>query len=476
MGGRRPCCTWPCCRPPTDAESGRQGLGTRTLGRPPIVVSAEARGDGREPPLKEHRSQRRSLFAAKGLRCSMLAMPTTPRRALHTRSAITYYRCESRRESRHGRRSRPPVWIGAFALLATVLRRPSGQKTTAPRAAGPSRREIHGKRRGLGSTLIAWLGVLATVVAAAIVVAMLLPLPTGGAKQASSSRKSATRRSSSIAVAPASSRTSQRTARPLRTSASAASLGSSATEEGQSDPELRRQQTQRAPAGVVPTAAGIRKAEAWLAQRTGFLSMAVIDSSGHLHGWNDTRLFISASVPKAMMMVAYLRSHPTITADMQSVITKMIEYSDNDCADIVYAAIGGDDALEQVAQLAHMTHFSADVGFWGNCSIDAADQARFFYRMDKLIPKGHRAFARSILSHVVRFPYGIPQVARPQGWKVFFKGGWRTGLHGPWLIHQVARLERGRATIAIAILTDGELTDDYGEQTLAGVTQRLLGN
>ena len=317
---------------------------------------------------------------------------------------------------------------------------------------------------------------LATVVAAAIVVAMLLPLPTGGAKQASSTRWSTTRRTSSIAAAPATSRAAQRTARPLRASASAASLGSSATEEGQSDPEFRRQLTQRAPAGAIPTAAGIRKAEAWLAQRTGFLSMAVIDSRGHLHGWNDTRLFISASVPKAMLMVAYLRTHPTITASMQDVITKMIEYSDNDCADIVYASLGGDDALEQVAQLAHMTHFSADVGFWGNCSIDAADQARFFYRMDKLIPKGHRAFARSILSHVVRFPYGIPQVARPQGWKVFFKGGWRTGLHGPWLIHQVARLERGRATISIAILTDGELTDDYGEQTLAGVTQRLLGN
>jgi hypothetical protein len=368
------------------------------------------------------------------------------------------------------------VWVGAFALLATALRRPGGEKTAAPPAAGSSRREIHGKRKGLGATLIAWAGMLATVVAAAIVVAMLLPLPTGGAKQASSSRRSATRRTSSIVAAPASNRTSQPTAQPLGASASATPLGSSATEEGRSDRELRGQLTQRARPKVIPTAAGIRKAEAWLAQRTGFLSMAVIDSSGHLHGWNDTRPFISASVPKAMMMVAYLRSHATITASMQGVITKMIEYSDNDCADIVYAALGGDDALEQLAQLAHMTHFSADVGFWGNCSIDAADQARFFYRMDRLIPKAHRAFARSILSHVVRFPYGIPEVARPLGWHVFFKGGWRTGLHGPRLIHQVARLERGGMTISIAILTDGELTDDYGEQTLDGVTQRLLAN
>jgi hypothetical protein len=366
--------------------------------------------------------------------------------------------------------------VGVIAGLAAVLRRPGRQKTTAPRAAGRSRREILRKRRRLGATLIAWVGTFATVVAAAIFVALLLPLPAGGAKQASSPRRSATRRPSSIAAAPVASRASQPSASALRASASGAPLGSSATEEAQSDRSLSIKLRQGAPAGVIPSAAGIRKAEAWLAQRTGYLGMAVIDSGGRLHGWNDTRLFISASVPKAMMMVAYLRTHPIITAEMQNVITKMIEYSDNDCADIVYAALGGDDALEQVAQLAHMTHFSADVGFWGNCSIDAADQARFFYRMDRLIPKAHRAFARSILSHVVRFPYGIPEVARPLGWTVFFKGGWRTGMHGPRLIHQVARLERGGRIIAIAVLTDGELTDDYGEQTLAGVTQRLLTN
>lgn len=298
----------------------------------------------------------------------------------------------------------------------------------------------------------AWVAAFVLVVAGAVAIALLVPLPGGGG-----STKPAT------AVAGArSSQPSSSTASAATSSSPSASLSSS--------PSASATDT-----ATFPPAANIQKANQWIAQRTGFLSYAVIDNHGHLSGWHYTRMYISASVPKAMMMVQYLRTHTTISATMQWTIKTMIEYSDNSCADVVYAAIGGDPALNHVARLAHMTHFIANRGFWGNCYINAADQARFFYNMDSLIPKAHLAFARYILSHVVRYPYGIPQVARPLGWKVFFKGGWRTGLHGPQLIHQIARLERGKTTIAIAILTDGDPDDLYAEDTLVGVTQRLLG-
>jgi hypothetical protein len=63
-------------------------------------------------------------------------------------------------------------------------------------------------------------------------------------------------------------------------------------------------------------------------------------------------------------------------------------------------------------------------------------------------------------------------VARP-GWHVFFKGGWRgTGLGQ--LVHQVARLERGRTRFAMAVMTDGDPSMGYGITTIQGVTARLL--
>ena len=228
-------------------------------------------------------------------------------------------------------------------------------------------------------------------------------------------------------------------------------------------------------AAAFPSAGSFRTARLWLATRAGYLALAVIHSSGRLCAWHADRMFISGSVTKAMLLVQYLRTHPSIGPSMRRVLATMVEVSDNDCADIVYAAVGGDAALKRVASLARMRNFVADRGYWGYSYINAADQARFFMYMDRLIPKPHRTFAHEILSHVVSCQsYGIPAVARPY-WSVYYKGGWRSGLHGGRLIHQVARLQHGTTVFAVAILTDGSPTEAYAIATIEGVSRRLLG-
>ena len=103
----------------------------------------------------------------------------------------------------------------------------------------------------------------------------------------------------------------------------------------------------------------------------------------------------------------------------------------------------------------------------------ASDQARFFFGMTRLIPRQYRHYAAHLLSHIVDYEsWGIPAVARPRGWTVYFKGGWRTTDRGQ-LVHQIARLKHGHERIAIAVMTDGDPSMGYGIDTIQGVTRKL---
>ena len=103
--------------------------------------------------------------------------------------------------------------------------------------------------------------------------------------------------------------------------------------------------------------------------------------------------------------------------------------------------------------------------------VDApADAARPLGAVDD-----HFEEMRKLLRSLVGWQsYGIPAVARPT-WTVYFRGGWRSGLHGGRLLHQVARLKRGKIVLSPDILTDGDPGVHYGIDTLRGVTLRLLG-
>jgi beta-lactamase class A len=222
-----------------------------------------------------------------------------------------------------------------------------------------------------------------------------------------------------------------------------------------------------------PGPAAIAAATTWLRERAGVTAYAVIDSRGRLYGHEADEQFVTASVAKAMLLVAYLRTFSSLDSYATATLTSMIELSDNNAAFAMYRLLGS-QGMYGVAQAAGMRHFwvSRD---WTYAETTAADQARFFYEMDHLIPSRSDGFARRLLSHVAAYEsWGIPAVARPAGWTVFFKGGWR-GTERSQLVHQVARLERPGQTVAIAVMTDGDPDMAYGIATIQGVTARLLG-
>jgi hypothetical protein len=214
----------------------------------------------------------------------------------------------------------------------------------------------------------------------------------------------------------------------------------------------------------------------YLRRRGGDASFAVIDSEGRIDGRGLHRTFVSASVVKAMLLVADLRKlaarHRRLDAERRALLGAMIRLSDNDAATAIFE-LDGERGVWELARKAGMTDFSI-AGYWSSAQISAADQARFFFRMEDLVPARFGRYADRLLSHIVDYEsWGIPAVARPRGWRTYFKGGWRGTVRGQ-LVHQVARLERPRHRVAIAVLTDGDPSMAYGIETIEGVTVRLL--
>jgi zinc D-Ala-D-Ala dipeptidase len=224
-----------------------------------------------------------------------------------------------------------------------------------------------------------------------------------------------------------------------------------------------------------PATRRLRDVQSWLRSRGAINSWALIDSWGRLHGFAPQRTYVSASLVKAMLLVAYLRGIGNRAPDgrERGSLGPMITVSSNDAADTIYYRVG-DAALYRLARLAGMRSFSV-AGYWANARLSAEDQARFFNRIDRLVPKASRGYARRLLSSIASHQrWGFSRYSLAAGFETFFKGGWR-GTEAGQLVHEAALFERGPARISMAVLTDGNPSHDYGTETLRGVAQRLFG-
>ncbi|HWF74480.1 MAG TPA: hypothetical protein VG186_14115 [Solirubrobacteraceae bacterium] len=227
-----------------------------------------------------------------------------------------------------------------------------------------------------------------------------------------------------------------------------------------------------------PGPGALTRAASYLTTRAGRTAFAVVDTEGRMSGVHVHWTFPSASVVKAMLLVAYLRrldamGQHTVDGASNSFLYPMIHISDNNAATKTWSIVG-DSGLYAVAKLAGMTDFSVS-GYWLTALLSPADQAHFFFIMDSLIPHEFVGYARFLLSTIEPSQsWGIPVIARPLGYQTYFKDGSEpTGLGQ--LVHQVDRLEGHGRVFSIAVMTDGDPSMQYGIDTIQGVAAALLG-
>lgn len=218
---------------------------------------------------------------------------------------------------------------------------------------------------------------------------------------------------------------------------------------------------------------GLEAARAYAAQRAGTISFAV-RTRHRLYRSDAYRSFPSASVVKAMLMVAYLnhesvRSRALRKAD-RALLEPMVRWSNNLAASHVRNFVG-DGALLHLAQRVGIGRFAVAPS-WGDSQITAAGQTKLFLRIDRYVVRRHRRTALRLLATIIPHQrWGIGRV-QPPGWGLYLKGGWGDGSGA--VDHQVALLRRGDRRIAIAIMTADNPSHAYGKQTLEGVARRLL--
>ena len=207
-----------------------------------------------------------------------------------------------------------------------------------------------------------------------------------------------------------------------------------------------------APAAAAPPPdwrPGFAAARAYAAGRAGQVSFALRTEDRHW-SFRGTTAYRSASVVKAMLLVAYLRQADVrdraLRPGERALLDPMIRRSDNGAATTIDGRVGM-PALAALARRAGMRAFLPHP-VWGGSQITADDQARFFLRIDRLLPARHRRYGMRLLRTVIPAQrWGLAQ-AVPDGWRIAFKGGWGPGRDAGRPAPGRALHDRGAAGVA----------------------------
>ena len=218
----------------------------------------------------------------------------------------------------------------------------------------------------------------------------------------------------------------------------------------------------------------VERAREYARSRAGGVSFAFVDLEGRSHKYRAGETAPLASVFKTMLLAAYLRQKDVRDRDLRErdrdLLGPMIRVSDNEAATEVNSIVGA-GAIERLAKRAGMRRFSYDPVVWGNSRGAPRELARYIQRIDRVIPRHHRRYARKLLSSIAPGQrWGVGE-ARPTGWRLYFKGGWGSGTG--LVNHQIALLERGRCAVAMALFTTNSPSHSYGSKTLEGLASRL---
>jgi hypothetical protein len=181
---------------------------------------------------------------------------------------------------------------------------------------------------------------------------------------------------------------------------------------------------------------------------------------------------------KAWIAADYLRvardQGRAVTASEQAAIAASVRNSDNEAAEQLYRALGGDEVLRHLEAVCNVAVSTAQPGYWSLAQITAVDATEIFACVLRVVPEypGGDELLTDLQNVDPNGAFGIKS-ALPETETVSLKNGWtRHSTTRTWNVNCVAAWDDYVLAILARYPVDRPL--DYGAGVCRAVTASLL--
>ena len=227
--------------------------------------------------------------------------------------------------------------------------------------------------------------------------------------------------------------------------------------------------------------------QSYVSSRAGDVTAAVYDvATGKTWYLKPGDQQATASIVKVDIMATLLAqatsSGQPVSPENQNLLSSMIEVSDNDDATTLWTTAGGAPTINAFNGSIGMVNTTPSTclscaGFdwpgWGLTTTTAADQITLLRHLvlpNTEIGNAQRQDALGLMENVSPAERWGVTAGVPAGVTVALKNGWVPLSDSLWQINSMGWIDGAGRNYLIAVLTDGNATEDYGIATIEGLS------
>jgi beta-lactamase class A len=212
----------------------------------------------------------------------------------------------------------------------------------------------------------------------------------------------------------------------------------------------------------------------YLKTRSGVASVAVFDAkTGITYSYAPGSSFVTASIVKASILGTLLRQTQDagrgLTGTEKSLATSMIEQSDNNAATSLWNEVGKGTGVGAFLRLVGMPSTTpGSDGYWGLTTTNTPDQVKLVRTVaypNTVLSDASRGYEESLMRAVTPSQRWGVTGGVPSSATVALKNGWLPRSNG-WAINSIGHVRGGDRDYAIAVLSSGSPSMNYGIATV----------